>query len=101
MDIKKKGLIPPKLNSPLLILGFTPIEAILLVGLVILFGITFISTFIVMLGIISLLLCRIDGENNILSQLIIRYKFYTTPQEFDTKGVQNIYEYITNSTYHK
>lgn len=101
MNNKKKGLIPPKLNTPFLIAGFTPLESILEIGLFVIFGFTLNPIFIVLPSIVGLLLCRINGETNILNQLITQYKYYTTPQEFDTKEVKSIYEYLDKNSYNK
>lgn len=99
MKNKKKGLVPPKLNTPFLIMGFTPLESLSILICFVLFGITFSLLFIVLPAILALFLCRIDGETNVLKELIKLYKYYTTPQIFDVKEVKSTYEYIDKNTY--
>lgn len=99
--MKKKGLIPPRLNQDFLIIGFKPIE--LIIGLILLMIVALTKNIVmaIILILLLLLLFRVDGQTNIVIFFKTVYKYYTTPQEFNTKEVKSIYEYLDQSTHNE
>lgn len=101
MNNKKKGLIPPKLNEDFLICGFKPLELLIALILVMVVALTKNVVMLFLLLLFLLLLFRIDNEINIITYFKNVYKYYTTAQEFNTKEVKSIYEYLNQSSYNE
>lgn len=73
-------IVPPRLKEPVIYLGFTFFEAFMIIcGIVV--GFFFkITLVLVITGFSTGLICRFNGESNLLKQLTKKIKYYRKSQ---------------------